>query len=384
MKVAMIGCHKQHNYGSMLQTLACQTAIQSLGNECNNLIYVKKYSTVEKLRQAPRLLNGGNQKMLAKRMATRKAAKAYPEIAAKRKDRDAVFERFSARTFTNLSRPYVGFADLCAGSADYDAVLVGSDQMWLPQGLPTNFCNLQFAAPGVRRISYSTSFGVSEIPWYQRSRTADYLRKIDFLSVREDAGARICREVAGVEAKVVVDPTLLFDRDGWAGMVPVERMHEGPYIFCYFLGTNPLCREEARALSASTGLPIVTLRHLDEIVPSDESFGDEAPYDVDPFEFVNLIRGAEYVLTDSFHGTVFSTIHHKPYATFYRFQQGDRQSRNSRIDSLFSHLGLEGRLVTEPGGATRALADLPDFDAVDQRLAAWRADSWAFLGEALV
>lgn len=325
----MIGCHKQHNYGSMLQTLACQTAIQSLGNECNNLIYVKKYSTVEKLRQAPRLLNGGNQKMLAKRMATRKAAKAYPEIAAKRKDRDAVFERFSARTFTNLSRPYVGFADLCAGSADY-------------------------------------------------------LRKIDFLSVREDAGARICREVAGVEAKVVVDPTLLFDRDGWAGMVPVERMHEGPYIFCYFLGTNPLCREEARALSASTGLPIVTLRHLDEIVPSDESFGDEAPYDVDPFEFVNLIRGAEYVLTDSFHGTVFSTIHHKPYATFYRFQQGDRQSRNSRIDSLFSHLGLEGRLVTEPGGATRALADLPDFDAVDQRLAAWRADSWAFLGEALV
>ena len=81
---------------------------------------------------------------------------------------------------------------------------------------------------------------------------------------------------------------------------------------------------------------------------------------------------------------MFSTIHHKPYATFYRFQQGDRQSRNSRIDSLFSHLGLEGRLVTEPGGVTRALADLPDFDAVDQRLAAWRADSWAFLGEALV
>lgn len=383
MKVALLGCYKHHNYGSVLQTLACQTAIQSLGNECDNLVYVKRYSTVEKLRQLPRLLNGGNQKMYAKKAAAKKVAKAHPEISAKCAERNRTFDEFSARTFTNLSRPYVGFADLCAGSSDYDVVLVGSDQMWLPQGLPTNFYNLQFAAPGVRRVSYSTSFGVSEIPWYQRSRTADYLRKIDFLSVREDAGAKICREVAGVEAKVVVDPTLLFDREGWAGMVPVTRVHEDPYIFCYFLGTNPLCRDEARALSAKTGLPIVTLRHLDEIVPTDESFGDEAPYDVDPFGFVNLIRDAEYVLTDSFHGTVFSTIHHKRYATFYRFRQGDRQSRNSRIDSLFSHLGLEGRLVTEPGGAARALADLPDFDAVDQRLAAWRADSWAFLGEAL-
>ena len=269
------------------------------------------------------------------------------------------------------------------GSKCYDAVQVGSDQLWLPMGLATNYYNLQFAAPGVRRVSYSTSFGVSSIPWYQRSRTADFLRKIDYLSVREQSGAEIVRDVAGLDAKVVVDPTLLLTAEEWAEAIPVKRMQDERYIFCYFLGPNPLCRAEARALSEKTGLPIVVLRHLDEIIPSDEDFGDYAPYDVDPAGFVNLIRGAEYVFTDSFHGSVFSTIHHKDFATFYRFRQGSKQSRNSRIDNLFSHLGLEGRLVTESGGAAVVLGDMPDYGKVDERLAAWREDSWDFLRRAL-
>ena len=124
-------------------------------------------------------------------------------------------------------------------------------------------------------------------------------------------------------------------------------------------------------------------RHLDEIIPSDEFFGDYAPYDVDPAGFVNLIRGAEFVLTDSFHGTVFSVIHHKRFATFYRFASADRQSRNSRIDSIFAHLDLKSRLVTASGQTSEILESVPDFRAVDERLGEWREDSWGFLKEAL-
>ena len=337
MRVALIGCEKQHNYGSMLQTLANQNAVQSLGHDCLLLRYRRSYSLIEKVKQAPRLLNGGNQKKIIRQIRARKMARKFPRITEIRSARDAVFKRFGDATFTDLSREYVSFADLCSGSEEFDVVMVGSDQMWLPMGLPTNFYNLQFAAPGVRRVSYATSFGVSHIPWYQRSRTADFLRKIDFLSVREDAGAKICREVAGVEAKVVVDPTLLFSSREWGRFVPVRRVVEEPYIFCYFLGTNPLCRDEACRVSDETGLPIVTLRHLDEIVPSDESFGVYAPYDIDPADFVNLIRGAEYVLTDSFHGTVFSTIHHKMFATFYRLS-ARTVSRATRASTVCSRI----------------------------------------------
>ena len=384
MKVGICGCYDNHNYGSMLQAYANERAVLSLGHECEFIRYEKNYTPVEMMRQVPRLFNGGRIASIRKSKANKKLAEQYSAIQACRLERDKTFDEFCAATFKRLSEPFVGYDALREGSKRYDAVQVGSDQLWLPMGLATNFYNLQFAAPGVRRVSYSTSFGVSSIPWYQRSRTADFLKKIDYLSVREQSGAEIVKDVAGLDAKVVVDPTLLLTAKQWAEAIPVKRVFEEPYIFCYFLGSNPLCREEARALSEKTGLPIVALRHLDEIIPSDEEFGDYSPYDVDPAGFVNLIRGAEYVLTDSFHGSVFSTIHHKDFATFYRFRLGSKQSRNSRIDNLFAHLGLEGRLVTdESGGACAALENRPDFGKVEERLAAWRGDSWDFLRKAL-
>ena len=383
MRVGICGCYSNHNYGSMLQAYANERAVLSLGHECEFIRYQKKYTPVEMVKQVPRLLNGGRIASLKKSKANKKLVESHPDIQKLRLGRDKTFDAFCKATFKRVSEPFVGYASLQEGSKCYDAVQVGSDQLWLPMGLATNYYNLQFAAPGVRRVSYSTSFGVSSSPWYQRSRTADFLRKIDYLSVREQSGAEIVRDVAGLDAKVVVDPTLLLTAEEWAEAIPVKRMQDERYIFCYFLGPNPLCRAEARALSEKTGLPIVVLRHLDEIIPSDEDFGDYAPYDVDPAGFVNLIRGAEYVFTDSFHGSVFSTIHHKDFATFYRFRQGSKQSRNSRIDNLFSHLGLEGRLVTESGGAAVVLGDMPDYGKVDERLAAWREDSWDFLRRAL-
>lgn len=383
MKVGLCACYDNRNYGSMLQSYASQIAIEHLGNSCEMIRYRRHYTGLQFLRQIPRVLNGGNIQKAKRQRAQKKVAVTYPSVERERVERRTCFDRYRDVTFTSLSSEFVGFDALREGSARYDAVVVGSDQLWLPMGLPTNFYNLQFAMPDVRRVSYATSFGVSQIPWYQRSRTADFLRKIDFLSVREERGAQICREVAGVEAKVVVDPTLLLTRGEWAEVVPKCGMIEEPYIFCYFLGANPLCREEARRISAETGLPIVVLRHLDEIIPSDEFFGDYAPYDVDPAGFVNLIRGAEFVLTDSFHGTVFSVIHHKRFATFYRFASADRQSRNSRIDSIFAHLDLKSRLVTASGQTSEILESVPDFRAVDERLGEWREDSWGFLKEAL-
>lgn len=383
VKVGLCCCFENHNYGSMLQSLANLRAIESLGHECEVIRYIKQYSFVQKVRQAPRLLNAGNIAKIAQQLELRRQSLVFPEIAAERATRDSAFDRFSDSFFSTSIRQCIGYDSLTEASESYGAVVVGSDQLWLPIGLPTNFYNLQFVKPGVRRVSYATSFGVTNIPWYQRRRTADFLRKIDYLSVREDAGAIICRKIAGVDAKVVVDPTLLLTREDWLDLISSKQRESEPYIFCYFLGHNRLCREEAKRISKEMNLPIVVLRHLDEIVPADEQFGDYSPYDIDPSGFVNLIRNAEVVLTDSFHGTVFSVLHHKRFATYYRFETTDGQSRNSRIDSLFAHLGLKERLVTQSGQSIRVLCRVIDYSAVDQSLSDWRKDSWSFLTKAL-
>lgn len=383
MKVGLCTRYENRNYGSMLQAYATVSAIKKLNHQCELIRYKKQYTPYEVVRQAPRIMNPGNIVKIRNSISTRQLANRFPEIEACRKGRRDKFDCFRDKTFTSLSPVYFGYQKLREGSKRYQAVIVGSDQLWLPIGLPTNFFNLQFVADGVRRVSYATSFGVSTIPWYQRARTADYLKRIDYLSVREDQGAVICNEVANLHARVVVDPTLLFDRGEWNSLIPDKAEHTGGYIFCYFLGNNHLCRDMGRALSKRTGLPIITLRHLDEIIPDDEAFGDYAPYDVDPSDFVNLIRHADYVLTDSFHGTVFSILNRKQFISFYRYARQTGQSTNSRLDSLLSHLKISNRLVVNEAEFMQSINSSIDYDNVEDYLAPWRAESWAFLEGAL-
>ena len=99
-------------------------------------------------------------------------------------------------------------------------------------------------------------------------------------------------------------------------------------------------RKAANELKSKTGYKIIALRHMDEFVETDEKFGDEAPYNVDPEDFVKYIKDAAYVLTDSFHCSAFSIQFHKKFMTFYRFAVGAKGGRNGRIDSLFGMLGV--------------------------------------------
>ena len=141
----------------------------------------------------------------------------------------------------------------------------------------------------------------------------------------EESGKRIVKELTGRDVPVILDPTMVITRKQWDEAVPDQAVTDGEYLFCYFLGNNPSHREEASALAKSLGLKIVTLRHLDEYIASDEKFGDEAPYDVGPEEFVNLIRHAKYVCTDSFHGSVFSILYRKQFISFNRREYRHRQ-----------------------------------------------------------
>lgn len=379
-QVGICACYSTLNYGSMLQSFATQEAINKLGYTAEFIRYKKKKSPAFIIKQIPRLLNGNL--MFDKWLALKKKLllSLYPSVKHSDNQRKELFRKFGDQYYKCFSEEYYGYENLQKAANKYDTVLVGSDQLWTPGGLPTNFYNLMFVPDAVNKVSYATSFGVSNIPWYQKKRTRRYLRRIDHLSVREIRGAEIVGALADREAKVVADPTLLLTAQEWDERIPSKQIVEFPYVFCYFLGENEMHREIAEEFGRKARLQIVSTPALDSFVKRDLAFGDEQRFDVGPDDFVNLIRNAEYILTDSFHGTVFSILYHKRFLTLPRFSAGV-QSRNSRIESILRLAGLERRLYRE--NLIDEIQEDIDYSEVDKHIEELRRNSYEFLSNAL-
>ena len=377
-----IGCviaytEGHNNYGTSLQGYAMLKKIQQLGYEVEVIHYVKQLSTIQKIKFVANAIRAGEWKSIVARLTAKRTLKKYPQYAAGIAKRTKAVNAYKAKKLLPLFHTYVGYDALHKGSLNYDAVVVGSDQVWTPMSLPNKFFNLLFVDDSVHKIAYASSFGVSEIPSFQRKETGLYLERFYRIGVREERGKEIVEELSHQKATVVADPTLLLTREEWEAEISDARPNESePYIFCYFLGTNQEARKAANLLRTQTGYKIITIRHMDEYVPEDELFGDEAPYNVDPNDFVKYISRAAYVCTDSFHCTVFSILFHRQFMTFYRFAATNKTGRNSRIDSLFNILGLQDRLYI---GNISIIGNPIAYDKVDKRLKGLRENSLEFL-----
>ncbi len=382
MKVGICTCYDNHNYGSMLQAYATYVKFNELGYDSEFVCYQKKLSVVEKIKWLPRFLNKYLMKEKFRLLEKKIQLKKYPDIKEQDGVRQKAYDRFPQKYLKGkVSNPYIGFKALQQGSKNYDVVVAGGDQLWIPAGLPTNFYNLMFADESVRRVSYSTSFGVTEVPFYQKKRTIEYLNKIQMLGVREKSGAELIKRLTGREASVVLDPTLLLNREEWEDAVPIKPVIEGDYIFCYFLGSNSEHRKAAEELAKKTGLPMYDMPHIDEFVPGDVQFMANHLYDIDPEQFMNLIRHAKYICTDSFHCSVFSIIHHKHFIAFDRYSDPLMMSRNSRIANLCDITGLSDRRYS--GDIESQMIANIDFDEVDRKLEEQKKMSIDYIRKAL-
>lgn len=381
----MIGvCIKyfHENYGGMLQAYATTTMLEKRNLDYELIRYEKHYSLLGKLKQLPRLFNGillnDKKEAFLKKIGKRK----HPDFKEKDDIRMAAFDKFRNEKFTRLSPIFVGYDNLCKGAYRYSAVVTGSDQLWSPAGLPTNFYNLMFVPDSIRKISIASSFGVKKIPWYQISRTKKFLNRMDFISMRENRGGEIVKELTDRDVPTILDPVFLFNEDEWAELIPKKTELFEPYIFAYFLGANKWHRDAVKSVAKRLGCRIVALRHLDQYVDADERFGDYAPYDVDPARFLNLLRGAKFVCTDSFHGSVFSIIHHKQFVTFNRYDEHSKHSKNSRIDTLCCNLGLQNRrFISSENLYTQLTTDI-DYKKVDERLSVLKMKTDEYLNTA--
>lgn len=379
-KIGLAVCYDTKNFGSQLQVLATIRKIEDLNYETEVIRYKKRVTPAFVFQTIPRLFNINFLKSKLAAKKKRKTISKHPNIKTNIDIRNKRFKDFSDTHFVVKSKEYYGWEKLVRfAKEEYDGFLCGSDQLWLPNNLGSHFYTLEFAPDNKPKIAYATSFGVSLIPNRMKKATARYLNRFESLSTREIAGQKIISELTGKKVDVVCDPTLLFSGNEWLDIVPDNRVIEESYIFCYFLGTNEEHRAIANELKAKTGFKIVSCPFLDNFVSFDMNFGDIQLFDMDASDFVNLIRHAEFVLTDSFHGSVFSILNHKKFVTFNRFLEG-KNSRNSRIDSLCTVLGLSDRRYQ---GDIDAICDEIDYSKVDIRLNEFRNNSIDYLARSL-
>lgn len=391
-KIALVTCYFQPNYGSQLQAFATQEAFVKLGLEHETIMIDGLLPEINKAKYKYFLSKILDVNTVKDKMATvRKllAKKRNPEYARNLEVRYGMFRDFAANMFT-LSGRYDSKAQLGIKAHDYAAFVVGSDQLWLPSNIAADYYTLNFVPDDVCKIALATSFGISVLPEKYGRKAGEFLNRIDYVSVRETSGQKIVKQWADRDVPVVCDPTIMFDADGWKKAIGADgdgkRFANGEkYLFVYFLGNNPWEREIVKRVRKETGLKIVQIAHSDEYVKSDEGFANFTPYNVGPREFVELIRDAEYVFTDSFHCSVFSMLNSKRFFTFPRYSNDGPASTNGRLYSLLSLVKQEKRMVRKSDvfNVADRLKEEVDYKVVHSELDKLRQFTWNWLEKAL-
>ena len=367
---------KIDNYGTKLQAYAVQEKIRELGYDFEIINFNRRSD----LRINKLFAKYANKKYLGSKIHKKRMNLQVKNYNLKiRKDAINSFDR----THYILTKEIKGYGNLKKSANKYDALICGSDQIWLPGSINIPTATLEFGNKNIRKIAFAASFGISSIPKKKINQYRKFLKKIDFISVREDKGAELVKELIKKDVQVVLDPTLTVNRNVWDNLSNEGRkIINDKYIFCYFLGTNPKHREKVYELAKLNGLKVVTLPHFKKYNEMDENLTDIQLYDVTPCDFIRLIREAEYVCTDSFHSTVFSILYHKSFYTFERFNKKDKESANSRIYSLLGSLDLKDRIVTEENDYFITDRDI-NYENVEDKLKGLRIDTDEYLKEAL-
>ena len=350
-KIGIVTMTSGTNYGNKLQNYASQEVLKKFNfDPCTILNSTKKgfniptsfMSNVKKLNPfyiikviQIRLKNkfyikNSDDKLLASFLWKKKYKN---EIIQLKKDRINAFSVFFKKHIVQSSFT-ISLDDLKLVELNkFDYFVCGSDQVWnpnYPQNSSIDF--LQFTEQS-KRIAFSPSFGVSEIPESKKSIYGQWLTEIPHLSVREDQGAKIIKDLTGRDATVLIDPTLMQNRQEWLNIAKKPDLDiEEKYILTYFLGNQTTkYRKHIQKVAKESSCSIINLNDIHEM----ES------YKIDPSAFLYLINNAFLVCTDSFHGMVLSIILSSEFIAFDRVEDGE--SMGSRVTTLLNKFNLKNR-----------------------------------------
>ena len=373
--IGLLTPYNVNNYGTKLQAYAVQEIVSEF-DDTEIITYqpdfwgkvLHKSENIRMKKYADAKQDNG----LSERLPT--------HLKEKRNDAIKAFD-----TKLRIAPTVTGMSALKKQAIKYSAVVCGSDQIWHPVNLPGHIYMLEFVPENVKRIAFSPSFGIGQIP-KELFRTYQHrFWHIQHLSVREKSGQNMLQKLGYPNAVWTLDPTRVLRENKWmalaaegAEIVPTE-----PYIFCYFLGTHTFGREMARRLQQKTGYKIVTLPHFKMYTLADKNFADIDLYNVSVQQFVALIKNSAMVCTDSFHGTAFSVLFERDVYCCERHKSADGASTNSRLHSILQLLSMEGRMLSSLGEVETVLQQPVDYPAVLSCLNEKRKETEEFLVHAL-
>lgn len=346
MKIAIMTQPLGQNYGGMMQAWALQQVLIRQGHQVVTID--RQPDQFGFLYRTARFGYRLAMKMLGKRKAPLNLEKDYSYILSNTKS-------FIANNIV-MSEPIDSTVKLKAHfeRERYDAVVVGSDQTWRPKYSPNieNFFLDFLEGIKIKRIAYASSFGVDdwEFTEEQTIRCAELAKLFDAISVREDSGIELCRQYLGVDAQHVLDPTLLLSSNDYEELIGAERLKEqNEGIFTYFLDKTPEKLALAEQASKETGEKLFSCQAQSSV--SDNHDVDLADLVMpDPRDWLAGFANAKYVLTDSFHGVVFSIIFKKKFKVLMNSERG-----SARFLSLFKVLGIDDDLFVTDAGLTNNL-----------------------------
>lgn len=325
MKIGILTITNGENYGNRLQNYAVQNVLENLGAEAE---------TIKNITNIPVREENKVKKMFKNIIITAYSKMKFVNYKNFniniRRNR---FNRFTKK-YIKQSKYIVSKDDVpLMLNKEYDFFVTGSDQVWNPNFSFNSEIDFLTFAERRKRITFAPSFGVSVISDDVKKRYSKLLGEIDHLSVRENAGAEIIRELTGREALVLLDPTMMLSKKEWLEIAKKPKwLKSNKYILMYALGSfDENHKEKIKKIACDNNYDIIDLLDIN----------NKNTYSTDPSEFIYLINNSKLMYTDSFHGVVFSILMRTPFIVSER--NDNHISMNSRIDTLMSKFDMDYR-----------------------------------------
>lgn len=374
-KIGIMTFHAAHNNGAALQAYALQQNLSLLGAEAELIRFYDMHNEKRAVRHSHLYNFFHNPSFLVNLVFHfRRTLK----LRGKSVLTDKAFQNFHKNYLRTSNAPYYSYEDLIEANTRYNGFVAGSDMVWTPIGQNLQAYFLQFAERG-KRFSFSPSLtGTQKFSDEQHRQIQEYLQEMDIISCRERDGVNYVQNSIGKEAVLTLDPTLLFDKTAWATHLNLEINKESkPYILCYMF--DELSKVHQKALSIYAKQRGLQIRYV-------PMTGAQREYEVDhgyicgygPREFVELFLNASFIITNTYHGLMFSLISEAPFVLIHRGSDNQWKSNEERMSNILELLNLSERYIDANETIPESFFEL-DYKIINPVIEKEREKSLSFL-----
>lgn len=349
VKAAIVTLHRVYNYGSALQAYATQVIFQRAGYDTTIVDYITPQRTKKQI-----MKNAAAGSNIGMSSVVYHIFKLFSIFL-----KELTFGRFLKKNL-NLTKKYITADDLKKDPPVADLYITGSDQTWnstYNEGIDGGFF-LDFVPEGKPKAAFVASFGKDIFDKEEVEKTIPYIKEYKRISVREDSGLQILRQLGRNDGIQLIDPTLQLSKEEWM-KIASKRLVKEPYLILMLLyNEDNHATEYARKIADEKGLKLVKISwELKKPLLVDKLFTHRSPAD-----FLSLFAYADFVVTNSFHGLAFSLNLEKQFIIV------SRNEFNSRIESLLTITGLTDRMVSSETDAVKQSEEVIEYEFINNKL----------------